>query len=144
MQFEVLGGVQLLRGGEPIELGGPLPRRLLAALLLDAPRSVSSETLIHRLWGDEPPATARTALQVHVSRLRQVLEPDRDDGEAWRVLSTVTSGYALDVDRHHFDAARYADLVGEADRLAADDAHASELEDLHRIAALHGIDPYSA
>jgi DNA-binding SARP family transcriptional activator len=93
VQFEVLGGVQVLRGGEPIELGGPLPRRLLAALLLDAPRPVTSETLIHRLWGDEPPATARTALQVHVSRLRHVLEPDRNDGEPWKVLSTVPSGW---------------------------------------------------
>jgi SARP family transcriptional regulator, regulator of embCAB operon len=61
--------------------------RLLAALLVDAPRAVERDTLIERLWGDKPPATATTALQVHVSRLRRVLEPGNRGG-ASSVLRT--------------------------------------------------------
>jgi DNA-binding SARP family transcriptional activator len=122
---EVLGDIRVLRRGRPVAIGGALPRRLLAALMVDAPRAVPTSTLIERLWGDGPPATAKTALQVHVNRLRRVVEPDHRDGQPWRVVVTVAGGYALDVQRRHVDSFRFEDLVGEADRVAADDVLAA-------------------
>ena len=98
MQFEFSASLRVLRAGAPIPLGGPMVRRLLAALLVDAPGVVERDTLVERLWGDEPPATATTALQVHVSHLRQALEPDLRGG-ACSAIRTAGDGYALEIDR---------------------------------------------
>jgi DNA-binding SARP family transcriptional activator len=64
---------------------------------------VSAERLIDELWGDEPPATAATALQVYVSRLRKALGQE--------AIETRDPGYLLhgDVDVRRFDR-----LVSEA------------------------------
>ncbi len=117
MQYEILGPIRVLRAGAPIHLGGPMALRLLAALLVDAPRAVERDTLIERLWGDEPPATATTALQVHVSRLRRALEPGNRGG-ASVVLRTTDDGYGLAIERAQIDAEHFESLVREAEDLA--------------------------
>jgi DNA-binding SARP family transcriptional activator len=71
VQFELPGELRVLRTGAPIRLGGRSVQRLLAALLVDAPGVVERDTLIERLWGGHPPATATAALQVQVGRLRR-------------------------------------------------------------------------
>ena len=48
---------------------------LLAALLLAAPAAVRRDQLIDEVWGASPPASARHAVEVYVSRLREVLGP---------------------------------------------------------------------
>ena len=118
MEYEILGRVRVRRGNEPVALAGSQLRRLLAALLVDAPQPVASAVLVERLWGDNPPATAMTALHVHVNKLRQALEPDRRSGAQWQVVRTTEGGYALETDRHDLDAARYVELVEQAVRLA--------------------------
>jgi predicted ATPase/DNA-binding SARP family transcriptional activator len=117
MQFEILGELRVLRAGAPILVRGPMAYRLLAALLLGAPGVVERDTLIERLWGDAPPATATTALQVHVSRLRQVLELDSRGG-ACSAIRTAGDGYALEIDRSRIDAERFESLVHDAEELA--------------------------
>ncbi|WP_367323379.1 winged helix-turn-helix domain-containing protein [Streptomyces sp. HUAS ZL42] len=44
-----------------------------AALLVDAGRPVPLETLIDRVWGEDPPAEARASLYSHAARLRRTL-----------------------------------------------------------------------
>lgn len=120
MQYEIFGGPRVFRDGTPVVLGGRMSHRLLAALLLDAPRPVNRDMLIERLWDDCPPATATTSLQVHVSHLRRALEPDRR-GEECCVLRTTGEGYALEADRSEIDADRYESLVHEAEQLPTTD-----------------------
>ena len=117
MHFEVLGEPRVLRAGAPIRLGGRIVQRLLAALLVDAPGVVERDTLVERLWGDEPPATATTALQVHVSRLRHALESDLRGG-ACSAIRTAEDGYALEIDRAQIDAEHFEPLVHAAEELA--------------------------
>jgi predicted ATPase/DNA-binding SARP family transcriptional activator len=117
MDYGILGEVRVLRAGAPIRLGGLMAQRLLAALLLDAPGAVGRDTLVERLWGDAPPATATTALQVHVSRLRKALEPDLRGG-ACSAIRTAGDGYALEIDRARIDAERFESLVHDAVELA--------------------------
>ncbi len=50
---------------------------LLSILALAEGRPVTPATLIDRIWGDTPPAEAHASLQVYVSNLRRVLEPER-------------------------------------------------------------------
>ena len=68
-------------------LGGIKPRSLLALLLLHANQVMSADRLIDELWGDEPPATAAKSIQVHVSKLRQLMGDGR--------LATRDPGYVL-------------------------------------------------
>jgi predicted ATPase/DNA-binding SARP family transcriptional activator len=74
----------------------------LATLLVHAGHAVSAEHLIDEIWGDDPPATAGTALQVHVSGLRKVL------GD---LIVTTASGYTL---RATTDAQLFEANPGEA------------------------------
>ncbi len=71
LRFRLLGPLEAERGGIRLELGPRKQRAVLALLLLEANRVVPTERLIDELWGDTPPETARSALQVYVARLAQ-------------------------------------------------------------------------
>ena len=89
MEFAILGPLRAVGAHGPIELKAPKQRALLATLLLaHGDGVVSAERLIDALWGDEPPATASKALQVHVSQLRRVLGPGQP-------IVTRPTGYAV-------------------------------------------------
>src|SRR6185312_636748 len=110
-----LGPLEVRSDGRPIAIGRGKQRALLAALALNAGHVVSAERLIDDLWGDEPPATAATALQVYVSRLRKSL------GEG--AIETREPGYLVEgqVDVRSFETlvskARQSELALEAARL---------------------------
>ena len=98
-----------------MSLGGPQQRKLLAVLLSDPRRTLSSEALLDVLWpgGDLPENARRTSIS-YVSRLRAAL------GEGW--IATTESGYSLDVADASIDALRFADLVASARDLSPDRA----------------------
>ncbi|HSI80124.1 MAG TPA: BTAD domain-containing putative transcriptional regulator, partial [Solirubrobacterales bacterium] len=112
-EFGVLGPLEATREGEPLRLGGGKQRALLAILLLNANAVVSSDRLIDELWGEAPPETAGKALQVHVSQLRKVLEPERGPGDPARVLITKPPGYLLSVEPDQLDLTRFERLTRE-------------------------------
>ena len=97
----MLGPLEVTSEGAALELGGPKQRALLALLLLDAGRAVSTDRLIDALWGEQPPRTAATSLQNLVSQLRKLLGPDR--------IVTKPPGYLLRIDSSELDVNRRAD-----------------------------------
>ncbi len=119
MEFRILGPLEVEEGGVRLALGGPLQRLVLAELVLDANRVVSTDRLIDALWGSEPPDTARATLLAYVSRLRGLLGRDRIVARA--------PGYALVAARAEVDALRFADLVDEARRATSDSESVSRL-----------------
>jgi len=98
MDFRILGPLEVASDGATLDLGGRKQRALLALLLLDANRVVPVERLIASLWDDEPPDSARKALQVYVSQLRKALGRDR--------VVTQSPGYLLRVERDELDVER--------------------------------------
>src|SRR3954468_9799612 len=76
VEFLILGPLEARIDGRAVALGPPRQRLLLAALLLAAPTPLRREQLIDEIWGAEPPASARHAVEVYVSRLRQALGPE--------------------------------------------------------------------
>jgi predicted ATPase/DNA-binding SARP family transcriptional activator len=116
--------------------------RLLAALLVDAPGGVERDVLIERLWGHRPPATARTALQVHTGHLRRALEPDHRGGP-WSVLRTTANGYALKIDRASIDADHFESLLRRAEGRAEADPRGA-LGDVESARALWRGRPWGA
>jgi DNA-binding SARP family transcriptional activator len=98
VEFGVLGPVEARLDGEPLPLGGPKPRALVAMLLLDANDVVSRDQLIQGLWAEQPPASAEHSLDDYVSRLRRVLGAGRLERRSPGYLLRVESG-ELDLDR---------------------------------------------
>ena len=89
MQFRILGPLELSDENGAVELAGSKQRALLAVLLLHANSVVSSDRLLDDLWGQDPPASGVTALQVRISQLRKAL------GKAAAMVETRAPGYVL-------------------------------------------------
>jgi DNA-binding SARP family transcriptional activator len=81
--------------GEPVDLGGPKQRAVLARLVLAHGQVVSVDRLIEDLWEGEPPPKALAALQAYISHLRRVLEPGRQRRAAAQVIVSAAPGYCL-------------------------------------------------
>jgi DNA-binding SARP family transcriptional activator/tetratricopeptide (TPR) repeat protein len=108
IDFRILGPLEVLADGRPLELGAPKQRTLLALLLLEANRVVSADRLIDALWDESAPETAHKALQVYVSQLRKLLGRDR--------LETRSPGYRLRVEPGELDLDRFRTLSNEGRR----------------------------
>lgn len=127
MEYRVLGDLQVLRDGQPVELG-TFRQRALLALLLTAPNTVfSTDQLIDSLWGDDTGADRQNSLWVYVSGLRKALEPDRRKRTDGTILLTRTPGYVLQAPPEAVDAARFEHLVAEGRSLADTDPDAASL-----------------
>jgi DNA-binding SARP family transcriptional activator len=110
LEFRILGPLEAVADGSPVGLGGAKQRALLALLLLEGGRVVSSDRLLDALWDGRPPATATASLQNFVSQLRKGLGPD--------AIETRPQGYRVRLESAELDLARVRRLV--------DDARASE------------------
>src|SRR5689334_10686592 len=102
-EFRILGPLEASVDGRPVALGGQKQRALLALLLLDSGRVVSTDRLINALWGEDPPKTAVTSLQNFVSQLRKLLGSE--------LLETKAPGYRLRVGPGELDLDRFRTLV---------------------------------
>jgi len=91
-------------------------RTVLALLALRNARTVSTDELIDELWGDEPPAKARNALQATIARLRRTLRSDRPKEDVLGVLHTCGTGYLLDLPDEAVDVHRFVHLAEEGIR----------------------------
>ncbi|HLY13983.1 MAG TPA: winged helix-turn-helix domain-containing protein, partial [Candidatus Limnocylindrales bacterium] len=109
MQVCILGPLLIRDGPLEVAAGGPLQRRVLARLAMDAGRPVDPSELEAAVWGDDPPAAARHTIASHVFRLRRL-------GLA---IDTADDRYLL----------RTPTDVAEAERLAVDGRRALERSD---------------
>lgn len=105
--LEVLGEVRWQ--GAPIT--GERPRALLRALVAAGPAGAGADALAREIWGDEPPAHPRKALQVLVSRVRAATDP--------RVIAAAPDGYRIGLDRAEVDSTAADELAGRAAALLA-------------------------
>jgi len=92
--------------GNPGGRLSPRQRSVVAALALGEGSEVESEVLVDRVWGQDPPPTARKALQVHIVAVRNVLGTER--------VLTTNRGYRLAAERHEVDAWHFEQLVRAA------------------------------
>ncbi|GAA0993363.1 BTAD domain-containing putative transcriptional regulator [Acrocarpospora macrocephala] len=116
--FRVLGPVEAYgadnESESELDLGGLRQRAVLARLLVARGQVVPVDTLIFDLWADDAAKGAQSGLQVYISRLRRVLEPNRPRGGPNRLLVTVASGYALRAAPEQVDALRFEATVRAA------------------------------
>ncbi|MER5262081.1 BTAD domain-containing putative transcriptional regulator [Actinosynnema sp. NPDC002837] len=125
MEFRLFGEVRLLAGDRPLDVGTPRQQAVLAALLVDAGRPVGIETLIDRVWDDQPPVEARNVLYSHLSRIRRLLATATERTGVRARLERRSAGYVLDVEPDLVDLHRFSRLTA-----------GGQVEDAARAAAL--------
>ncbi|MEU3742299.1 BTAD domain-containing putative transcriptional regulator [Streptomyces sp. NPDC032198] len=113
--YRLLGPVEAWRAGRRLSLGGPKPRALLAALLLEPGRVVSVDVLIDAIWGERPPDTARSLIQSYVSALRRALSAD--------AIETRPPGYLIRADATLVDRVEFERLAVRGRQAAAEGDH---------------------
>ncbi len=111
VSFCVLGVVSAFDAtGGLLPLGSSRRRAVLAALLLDAGRSISVDRLVDLLWDETAPATAATMVHTAVAGLRRTLETGRRAGAA-PLIVTHQGGYSLNADPQQVDMVRFEHLL---------------------------------
>ncbi|WP_424188119.1 AfsR/SARP family transcriptional regulator [Actinokineospora sp. G85] len=110
MRIRVLGPLELVHEDRSVHIGGPRQQVTLAVLAVRAGRVAPVDVLAKAVWGDEPPATARSQIQICVSALRRVL------AKAGRSEAIVTKagGYLLDLAPDELDLLRFTELTTTA------------------------------
>ncbi len=120
MELRALGQVELWVDDRLVEVGHARQRCVLAVLLVEANRVVTTEQLLDRVWADRLPRRARQVASNYVSRLRRVLAGDV-------AVFRRGGGYVLEVDPETVDLHRFRQLVARA--RGQDDAEALVLLD---------------
>ena len=130
LHFRILGPLEASDGERTLTPAGAVQRALLAILLLHANRVVSVDQLIDHLWGETPPSSGATALQVRVSQLRKAL------GDGGSLIVTRPPGYLIQIQRDQLDLHRFEHLLGAADRDHAGGDPAAAIAKLQEALAL--------
>jgi DNA-binding SARP family transcriptional activator/tetratricopeptide (TPR) repeat protein len=130
VEFRILGPVRLHAAGRTTTVGEPRQQVVLAALLLEPGHTVGIDTLVDRVWGEDPPQQARRSLQAHIARIRRALESVEPGGAP---LTRDAGGYRLDIQPDQVDLFRFRRAVREG-------AHSAGLELWHGepLAGLRG------
>lgn len=110
--FQLLGPLQVRGKDGPLRVPPGRQEVILAALLLEANRVVGTNYLVDLIWEDSPPETARTQVQICVSRLRKLLA----GADSTVSISTRPPGYVLQVDTGDVDSLLFTGLVAMARR----------------------------
>lgn len=114
VEVRVLGPSSVSVDGQPVDLGGPRQRRLLAALVLDAGEVVGADRLIERVWTNgDLPADPRRTLRTYLTRLRRAMGGDS-------VIVTDSSGWRIDEEVAQVDVRHFDRLVAGADEPGLD------------------------
>lgn len=92
MRYELLGTLRALDGDRPRQIRARKIELLLAVLLINTGRVVTTDELVMEIWGESPPRRATAGLHVYVSELRKFL--DRP-GSGGNLIVTRSPGYVL-------------------------------------------------
>lgn len=114
LRYSLLGPLRVEQGHgkslRQIEITPPFAKKVLAILLLNRGTTVSVDRIADSVWGWDPPASSRHAIQAAVSTLRKTLGSTE--------IATVGGGYRMDAPEVDIDQA--AALAVEASSIIAD------------------------
>jgi len=145
MLLKALGPLEICHGQGSSTLSATKPRVVLALLLINANRVVSTEALMEEVWDDQPPASGANTLQTYIYQLRKLLGGLKAPGQDGPTLVTSHGGYVLHVPDEMFDVAIFSKLVYDGSR-ALDNGNPAESAsmlsralDMWRGEALSGV-----
>lgn len=127
IEYRVLGRLEVLRDGVPVDLGSHKQRSVLAFMLTRPNTVVATDTLLDEIWGDDGGADKQNTLWVYISGLRSALDPGREKRTDGTVLLTRSPGYVLTVDEGASDALLFEQKIAEARSLVDGDPAGASL-----------------
>jgi|SRR5215470_1119378 len=134
MRFRMLGRLLVHTGAGWVPVAAEQQRVVLAVLLVEAGRGVSTDKLVDAVWEKRPPRTAVNTVQAYVSRLRRLL------GGA--VLASWRGGYTLLADDGDIDAVVFERVRASGRReLEAGRLEAAETRLAQALALWCGTEP---
>ncbi|MDQ1304945.1 MAG: hypothetical protein QG671_773 [Actinomycetota bacterium] len=110
VRFQLLGPVTAICDGQPVNIGGPTARAVLAVLLLRGRAGGTIEDLVESVWGKG--GASRESVYHYVSGLRAILKTVDSSVR----LELRRPGYRLVVDDDSVDWRRFKRLVADARR----------------------------
>ncbi|MFB1045924.1 AfsR/SARP family transcriptional regulator [Streptomyces chrestomyceticus] len=133
LRFGLLGPVTSHYGSTPVALGPPQRRAVLTALLLQPGQALTVAALRERVWPGPPPASAISAIHLHIHHLRRTLARYETPGRERPARLTTHPGhtpenvsYVLHVTPGHVDTDRFRHLADDgADHQERGDHHAA-------------------
>lgn len=131
-ELRILGPVEAVVDNRVVPLGGSRNSSLLAVLALEPDQVVPIPRLIEAIWEDDPPATARSQVQICVSGLRRALLRHGRRG----VILTRSPGYVLSGRRVTVDAQVFERQTAWARQLTAQGQPGPAAETLRNALAL--------
>ena len=114
LRYRDLGPVVLDRDGSPVKVPAGRLTTVLSLLLVQANHRVSTDALIDALWGDSVREQDTQTLESHVWRLRKLLEPEHQSGQAYSTVLHNAQGYQLLVGGDQVDSLWFEQLAGQA------------------------------
>ncbi|MGW7052613.1 AfsR/SARP family transcriptional regulator [Streptomyces sp. NPDC054887] len=130
MVFRILGPLHVQGPHGQVRIPPGRQEVILAALLLEANRVVSTDYLVDLIWRNEPPDTARTQVQICVSRLRKLFGKE----EISAAITTRPPGYVLRTEDGSVDAVLFGRRIADARLLGRQPGGAAEAVELLRAA----------
>jgi SARP family transcriptional regulator, regulator of embCAB operon len=110
VRYTLLGPLEVVTDeGRCISFTASKATQVLALLLTRCGQTVTVETIIEELWGDQPPTTAMPTLQTYVYHLRRRLR--REGANGAELLATRSRGYEICVEPEQVDEKVFERLV---------------------------------
>jgi DNA-binding SARP family transcriptional activator len=113
VDVRILGALEAAIDGVPVDLGVRKARVCLGVLTLAVNTPVRLERIAEIVWPEGPPARWDAAVQSHISRLRNALEPDRAPRSQSTRLETRGDAYVLHLSDDELDASRFERSAAE-------------------------------
>lgn len=132
IDFRVLGPLEVTGRDGPVRVPPGRQEVVLAALLMESNRVVGSHHLVDLIWNEDPPDTARTQVQICVSRLRRTFA----DAGIQASIATKPPGYLMRAADDAIDLHIFNRLVAEARALVGTGAKSEAAERLRSAVAL--------
>ncbi|MHC3455306.1 AfsR/SARP family transcriptional regulator [Streptomyces prasinus] len=130
--FNILGPVEVRGDHGDARIPPGRQEIVLATLLLDANRVVGTDQLVDAVWSDNPPDTARTQVQICVSRLRRTIT----DAGVVAPITTRAPGYVINVPDRLLDVRLFGNRVAQAHGLVREGRTAEATELLRSAVSL--------
>ncbi len=130
--FRLLGPLAITGPAGVVRIPPGRQEVILAALLLEVNRVVSTEYLVDLIWAEDPPETARTQVQICVSRLRKSLTAARIDTP----ITTTPPGYLLQAPDELVDLTVFNRQLAQSRGLQKEGRSAQAAELLRRASGL--------
>lgn len=129
MKVRMLGSLEILVRGRPVDLGRPRQQIVLATLLLNDGYVTPTYRLVEAIYDDNPPTTSRTQIHICISALRRLFA---DHGYP-DVIKRRDQGYVFHYPEAEIDAKQFTRLAEEAVR-ARDEGKIEEAVRIYRQA----------